>query len=117
MHTAVVTAAVRGLLETRQVPTITPGAGEVRVRVNWTASTPLDLHQNDGGLMVAHPQVLGDGLAGTVVELGPESKRLKVGDSVFGFCWREQKEKAHQEFVTAPEYLFGKVICLGTATS
>ncbi|RDW89190.1 hypothetical protein BP6252_01222 [Coleophoma cylindrospora] len=108
-HTAVVTAAVRGPLETIQVPTVTPSAGEVRVRVNWTASTPLDLHQNDGGLLVNHPQVLGDGVAGTVVELGPGVTGLKVGDSVFGFCWREQKEKAHQEFVTAPEYLFGKV--------
>jgi hypothetical protein len=32
---------------------------------------------------------------------------------VFGFAWREQKEKAQQEFVTVPEYLLGKVVmCL-----
>jgi hypothetical protein len=28
---------------------------------------------------------------------------------VFGFCWREQKEKAHQVFATVPEILLGKV--------
>ncbi len=52
------------------------------VRVEWTASTPLDLHQNDGGLLVKHPQILGDGMAGTVVELGPKVKHLKIGDQV-----------------------------------
>jgi NADPH:quinone reductase-like Zn-dependent oxidoreductase len=55
-HTAVVTASVRGALETREVPTIPPSYGEVLVKVEWTASTPLDLHQNDGGLLVTHPQ-------------------------------------------------------------
>jgi NADPH:quinone reductase-like Zn-dependent oxidoreductase len=69
----------------------------------------VDLHQNDGGLFVTHPQVLGDGTAGTVVEVGPGVKRLKVGDKVFGFTWRTQKEKSHQEFVTAPEFLLGLV--------
>lgn len=108
-HTAVVTAAIRGPLETMQVPTVTPGEGEVRVRVEWTASTPLDLHQNDGGLLVKHPQVMGDGTAGTVVEVGSNITTLQLGDQVFGFTWREQKEKSHQEFVTVPGYLLGKV--------
>ena len=62
--------------------TIAPGQGEVRVRVEWTASTPLDLHQADGGLLVHHPQVLGDGIAGTVVEVGSGVKNLKLGDKV-----------------------------------
>lgn len=108
-HSAVVTVAIRAPLEIRQVPTITPAEGEVRVRVEWTASTPLDLHQNDGGLLVKHPQVLGDGIAGTVVQLGSGVKQLKMNDQVFGFGWREQKEKAHQEFATVPEVFLGKV--------
>jgi len=83
-HPAVVTTAIHGPLEVLHVPTIAPKDGEVRVRVEWTASTPLDLHQNDGGLLVKHPQVLGDGLAGTVVDAGHGLKHLVVGDKVGG---------------------------------
>ncbi|KAH6716834.1 chaperonin 10-like protein [Leptodontidium sp. MPI-SDFR-AT-0119] len=91
------------------VPTVRPIGDEVRVKVQWTASTPLDLHQNDGGVLVTHPQVLGDGTAGTVVEVGDGVERLKVGDQVFGFTWRNQKEKSHQEFCTVPSYLLAKL--------
>jgi len=108
-HPAVVTVGIKAPLEVIQVPTVPPTEGEVRVRVEWTASTPLDLHQNDGGLLVKHPQVLGDGTAGTVVEIGPGVKNLKLGDKVFGFTFREQKEKAHQEFCTCPETSLGKL--------
>ncbi|OCK73912.1 GroES-like protein [Lepidopterella palustris CBS 459.81] len=108
-HSAIVTVGLKAPLEIHQVPTVAPQEGEVRVRVEWTASTPLDLHQNDGGLLVKHPQVLGDGIAGLVVEAGPAVKRLQVGDKVFGFAWREQKEKAHQEFSTVPEILLAKL--------
>jgi len=108
-HAAVATVGLKKPLEILQVPTAKPEGDEVRVRVEWTASTPLDLHQNDGGLLVTHPQVLGDGTAGTVVEVGPDVQRLAVGDKVFGFAWRSRKEKAHQEFCTANEWLFAKV--------
>ncbi|CZR62473.1 related to Zn-dependent oxidoreductases [Phialocephala subalpina] len=108
-HAAVVSVAIRAPLDVIQIPTVKPGDGEVLVKVQWTASTPLDLHQNDGSLLVNHPQVLGSGIAGIVVELGLQVKNLKVGDQVFGFGWREQKEKAHQELATVPEYLLGKI--------
>ncbi|KAF1955802.1 GroES-like protein [Byssothecium circinans] len=108
-HNGVAMVGVKKPLEIIQVPTVTPKGDEVRVRVEWTASTPLDLHQNDGGLLVNHPQLSGDGSAGTVVEVGPNVKRLKVGDKVFGFTWRSQKEKAYQEFCTTNEWLFGKL--------
>jgi NADPH:quinone reductase-like Zn-dependent oxidoreductase len=108
-HSAVATLGLKAPLGIIKVPTIKPVGDQVRVRVEWTASTPLDLHQNDGGLLVKHPQVLGDGTAGTVIEVAPEVKRLKVGDKVFGFTWRNQTEKAHQEYCTAEEWLFAKV--------
>ncbi|EAT78523.1 hypothetical protein SNOG_13898 [Parastagonospora nodorum SN15] len=108
-HAAVATVARKAPLGIIRVPTVKPSGEQVRVRVEWTASTPLDLHQNDGALLVKHPQVLGDGSAGTVVEIGPDVKRLKAGDKVFGFTWRTQTEKAHQEFCTADEWLFAKL--------
>ena len=108
-HAAIVTVGPGLPLEIHQVPTPKPTENQVRVRNEWTASTPLDLHEADGGLLVEHPQVLGDGVAGTVVEIGSDVTRLNVGDKVFGFTWRGQAEKAHQEFVVAPEFLFGKL--------
>lgn len=108
-HAAVVTVGPGLPLEIHQIPTPKPVENQVRVRSEWTASTPLDLHIADGGLIGPPPLVLGDGVAGTVVEVGPDVTRLKVGDKVFGFTWRSQAEKAHQEFVVAPEFLFGKL--------
>jgi len=82
-HAAVVTSALRTPLHIIQVPTTAPGEAEVLVRVQFTASTPFDLHQNDGGPgVVVHPQVMGTNLAGTVTELGAGVKNLKVGDKV-----------------------------------
>lgn len=107
-HDAVATVGVRQPLAIVQAPTIKPEPGEVRVQILWTASTPLDLHQNDGGLMVTHPQVLGGEIAGRVVEVGPDVKSLKIGDEVFGFAWRSPKEKAYQTYATVPTYLLGK---------
>jgi NADPH:quinone reductase-like Zn-dependent oxidoreductase len=109
-HEAIVTVGIKAPLESLRVPTIHPTGSQVRVHVEWTASTPLDLHQNDGGLLVQHPQVLGDGTAGTVIDVGSEVKRLKMGDKVFGFMWRNQAEKAHQQFCTTDEWLLAKVL-------
>ncbi|KAL8645187.1 MAG: hypothetical protein Q9226_007412 [Calogaya cf. arnoldii] len=109
MHQAVVTVAKRAPLQIKHLPTPKPASKEVLVRVLWTASTPLDLHQADGGLLVKHPQVLGDGVAGRVVAIGPDVTILKENDLVFGFTFRNEKEKAQQEYVCASENLFGKV--------
>ena len=84
MHAAVGTVANRAPLEIIQVPTVDPVENEIQVRVEWTASTPLDLHQSDGGLLVNRdrPQVLGDGTAGTVVKTGQGVTKFQVGDKV-----------------------------------
>lgn len=108
-HPAVMTVTLRAPLEVHQVPTVSASEGEVRVRVEWTASTPLDLHQADGGLLVKHPQRLGDGVAGTVVEIGKGVQRLKIGDRVFGFTFASPREKAHQLFVTVSQNLLAKI--------
>ncbi|KAL9102177.1 MAG: hypothetical protein Q9163_002651 [Psora crenata] len=108
-HPAVVTVAKRAPLEIHQVVTPTPTGNEVLFLSQWTASTPLDLHQADAHLLVTPPQALGDGTAGTVIACGPSVQRLKVGDKVFGFLWSSQKEKAHQHYVCAPENKLGKL--------
>lgn len=88
-HKAIATVAIGAPLEIIQVPTVQPVDREVRVRVEWTASTPLDLHQNDGGLLVKHPQILGDSVAGTVVEVGPNVRDLVMGDQVSDTQYRQ----------------------------
>lgn len=109
-HAAVVSQAKKGPLEIQQVPTVQPGSGEVMVSVQWTASSPFDLHMNDGGLMVQEtPQILGTSLAGKVIDVGPDVKSLKVDDAVFGFGIGGPKEKGHQEVVTMPEFTLGKI--------
>ncbi len=81
-HNAVATVAIRAPLEIIRIPTNKPTGREVVVRVEWVASTPLDLHESDGGLLVEHPQILGDSMAGTVIEVGPSVRNLVVGDKV-----------------------------------
>ncbi|MCJ1311654.1 hypothetical protein MMC25_005327 [Agyrium rufum] len=108
-HKAIVTVAVRAPLEIMEVPTVQPVGREVRVKVQWTASTPLDLHQNDGGLLVKFPQILGDSVAGIVEEVGLRVRNLAVGDQAFGFCFAELKCGGQQEFVTVAETSLSKL--------
>jgi NADPH:quinone reductase-like Zn-dependent oxidoreductase len=95
--------------EVQRFPRIPPQGNEITVNVKWTASTPLDLHQADGGLLLEHPFRTGSTGAGIVVGVGPDVKHFKVGDRVFGFAHQEPKWKTHQEYATAPEWVFGKV--------
>jgi Zn-dependent alcohol dehydrogenase len=81
-HNAVAAISIRAPLGIIQHPTIQPTGREVLVRVDWTASTPLDLHINDGGLYLDGPVVLGDSCAGVVIQVGPDVKMLAVGDEV-----------------------------------
>lgn len=71
---------------------------------------PLDLHVADGGLLVAHPAVMGGSFAGVVVQLGPDkpSSRLQVGDKVFGMTFRNEAEACHQTYLTTDWYLVSK---------
>jgi hypothetical protein len=68
-HNAIVTIAVRAPLSTMRVPTVQPIDREALVHVEWTASTPLKLHQTDGGLLVKHPFVMGSNLASVLNDL------------------------------------------------
>jgi len=116
-HSAVVMVAKRAPLAIHRVDTLAPEPGEVLIRVRWTASTPLNLHQADGGLLVNHPQGMGGNFAGVIVQKGgdegsSDKERLKVDDAVFGYEWRTEKGKTHQEYAVVPEFLVAKV-CTG----
>lgn len=108
-HKAIATPGLRQPLVLIDVPTLSPEGNEVQIRVYWTVSTPFDLHQTDGGLLItSYPHVLGDSVAGIVTAIGPDVKNLNVGDLVFGFTFRSQKERGQQEIIVAPEALLGK---------
>ncbi|KAK3355705.1 chaperonin 10-like protein [Neurospora tetraspora] len=115
-HPAVVITAPRAPLAILHRPTEPPGPGEALVHVEWTSSTPLDLHQADGGLLIDPPHVAGSSFGGTVVALGPADastaaayRKLSVGDQVFGMAWEQPRERGFQTFITAPTYLMSKL--------
>jgi NADPH:quinone reductase-like Zn-dependent oxidoreductase len=77
--------AVPELLE---LPVPTPGAGEVRVRMEGAGINPFDWKIADGVLKSSRPHifplVLGVDGAGTIDALGPGVVRFRVGDRIFG---------------------------------
>ncbi|KAI0405755.1 GroES-like protein [Xylaria palmicola] len=108
-HDGLVLVDTKTPYEVRKYPTISPRGDELMVNIKWTASTPLDLHQADGGLLVDYPMRVGSTGAGIVVEVGPDVKHFKVGDRVFGFAHQKPEWRTHQEYATAPEWVFGKI--------
>lgn len=108
---AVAIAAKRVPLVEISVPVEAPAAGEVVVKVDWTASTPLDLHRADGGLLIDEYPTRsgGGGVAGHVVAVGPGATGLGIGDKVMAFAFHGGREANHQEYITIPTYLASKI--------
>ncbi|KAJ8127605.1 hypothetical protein O1611_g6030 [Lasiodiplodia mahajangana] len=108
-HDGLVLVDTRAPYEVLKFPTISPEGNEIMIHVKWTASTPLDLHQADGSLLVEYPMQTGSTGVGTVVEVGPDVKHFKFGDVVFGFAPPGPKRSTHQEYSVAPEWMYGKI--------
>lgn len=109
-HDALVLVDTRTPYEVRKFPTVAPKGDEILINMKWTASTPLDLHQADGALLIEHPTRVGSAGAGVVVEVGPDVKHFQVGDRVFGFAPPLKPEwRTRQEYCTVPEWTYGKV--------
>ncbi|WP_042390720.1 zinc-dependent alcohol dehydrogenase family protein [Streptacidiphilus melanogenes] len=71
----------------RELPTPTPGPGEVLVRVHASGVNPLDTKIRAGAAAHARvqpPAVLGMDLAGVVEETGPGVDAFRRGDEVYG---------------------------------
>ena len=70
------------------VETPTPGRGQVRVQVRAASVNPMDwvIRQGRVKMMTGSqfPRGLGHDFAGVIDAVGPEVKRLKIGDEVFG---------------------------------
>ena len=108
IHPAVAAPVPEAPLDIFQLPTLSPKDLQIRVRVEWTASTPWDMHQADiCGLK--YPHVLGFPFAGTVVETGRGVSDIKLGDTVFGCAINDQRKQAHQVFLTLPRHRVGRV--------
>ncbi|MFJ2213378.1 NADP-dependent oxidoreductase [Streptomyces sp. NPDC101062] len=70
-----------------EMPDPRVGAGDVLVRIHAASVNPLDLRLRDGDfraiLPYGLPLVLGNDLAGVVVQVGPDVTRFAVGDEVY----------------------------------
>ena len=69
-----------------EVPDPTPKAGEVLVKIAAAAINPIDTYIRSGAINMSLPKpyIPGCDLAGTVTAVGPDAKRFKVGDRVWG---------------------------------
>ena len=69
-----------------ELPTPTPQAGEIRIRVAAAALNPIDTYIRAGivNMPLPKPFVTGSDVAGTVDAVGARVQRFKVGDRVWG---------------------------------
>ncbi|MBM4288186.1 MAG: zinc-dependent alcohol dehydrogenase family protein [Deltaproteobacteria bacterium] len=74
-------------LQLTELPPRLPGPGELVVKVNFCGVCHTDLHIVEGELPLARlPLIPGHQVVGEVVDLGPRTRRFKVGDRV-GLAW------------------------------
>jgi NADPH2:quinone reductase len=68
------------------LPTPTPKAGEILIRVATAALNPIDTYIRAGvvNMPLPKPFITGSDVAGTVEAVGPGVQRFKVGDRVWG---------------------------------
>jgi NADPH:quinone reductase-like Zn-dependent oxidoreductase len=97
------------VLELRDVPTPTPGAGEVLIEIvatsinlsDWENLHGTPAYARIGGLRRPAREILGSDIAGRVVAVGEGVTRFAVGDEVFGD--NLMRGGGFAEFVAAPE--------------
>ncbi|MFF9346791.1 NADP-dependent oxidoreductase [Streptomyces sp. NPDC014734] len=85
---AIAVSAFRAEPELIEIPKPEPGAGEIRVRVEYTALNPCDWQaaqrSPDDSTSQVFPLVVGVDFAGRVDMIGNGPNRFRVGDPVFG---------------------------------
>jgi NADPH:quinone reductase-like Zn-dependent oxidoreductase len=98
------------VLQVREVPTPTPAANEVLIRVHAASVTPSDSAFRKGdpfiirllyGLSKPRQPIGGVEFAGEIEAVGPAVTNFKVGDAVFGMS--TDRFGAHAEYLCLPE--------------
>lgn len=78
----------KGTLTRREMPEPKLRPGDVLVAIQAASVNPLDVKIRDGEFKLILPYrlplILGNDFAGTVVAVGAEARRFKVGDAVYG---------------------------------
>jgi alcohol dehydrogenase len=96
----------------QELPQPRPGPGEVLVRVHSAGLNPVDYKFRQGMLWPIYrpklPVVIGNELAGTVVELGAGAQRYSIAERIF-VRGHKAELGAFAEFARAPEELAAKV--------
>lgn len=100
-------------LELATLPTPTPRANQVLIKVTTTALNPHDsMVQQTGLLIPSFPFVPGADLGGTVVKLGPDVTRYAVGDEVFAqINWDVPDGGSVEDLAGVREYALVDVRC------
>ena len=90
-----------GMLEVRDVPTPTPGADQIAVRMSGASVNPIDWKLRSGALAsympLELPAILGRDASGIVTAVGSGVTAFKVGDRVLGLV-----NGGYAEVVVAP---------------
>ena len=98
-NSAAVLPAPYADLVVRDADYTAPAAGELVIRNRAVAVNPLDeIKQSTGDLMykwLPHPAVLGEDVAGDVVEIGPGVTGFHVGDRVVAYAVGMEKGRNH----------------------
>jgi NADPH:quinone reductase-like Zn-dependent oxidoreductase len=69
-------------LEVDDAPAATAGLGEVVIKNAYVAINPVDWKVQEYSPPHHYPSILGQDIAGEVVEVGPGVSRVRVGDRV-----------------------------------
>ncbi|KAF9522275.1 chaperonin 10-like protein [Crepidotus variabilis] len=83
-HKALVAHEIGGALVAIDVPTYSPGQGELLVKAHSVALNPADWKIHRNRVMDHYPVIFGFDMAGEVVQVGEGVEGFSVGDRIFG---------------------------------
>jgi NADPH:quinone reductase-like Zn-dependent oxidoreductase len=94
-----------------EVPTPSPGVGELLVRVHAAGLNPVDLKTRAGALKIIHsyrlPITMGNELSGVVEAVGPGVRRFAPGDRVFARVDKQRMGAFAEYAVVAEDHAAG----------